>query len=180
MALSKLRVGHLFIIWELKQETPTPLVTSTKNITSTVSAIKYPIIFIFFLLFFHFEKFSDIVLWSSCFFVWCSLSFLDPWSYGTRWTWVWVNSGRWWWTGRPGVLRFMGLPRVGHDWATGLNWTELELQLLSYLERICYFFLEYFCLLKHLEVPWPICLSPAHSALFLYAFLLVFHLWFFF
>ena len=40
----------------------------------------------------------------------------------TRWTWVWVNSGSWWWTGRPGVLRFMGSRRVGHDWATGLNW----------------------------------------------------------
>ena len=42
----------------------------------------------------------------------------------TRWTWVWVNSRRWWWTVRPGVLRFMGLQRVGHDWATELNWTE--------------------------------------------------------
>ena len=42
----------------------------------------------------------------------------------TRWTWVWVNSGSWWWTGRPGMLRFMGLQRVGHDWATELNWTE--------------------------------------------------------
>ena len=41
----------------------------------------------------------------------------------TRWTWVWVNSGSWWWTGRPGVLRFMGLQRVGHDWATELNWS---------------------------------------------------------
>ena len=41
----------------------------------------------------------------------------------TRWTWVWVNSGSWWWTGRPGVLRFMGLQRVGRDWATELNWT---------------------------------------------------------
>ena len=40
----------------------------------------------------------------------------------TRWTWVWVNSGSWWWTGRPGVLRFMGLQRVWHDWATELNW----------------------------------------------------------
>ena len=39
----------------------------------------------------------------------------------TRWTWVWVNSGRWWWTGRPGVLWFMGLQRVGHDWVTELN-----------------------------------------------------------
>ena len=34
----------------------------------------------------------------------------------TQWTWVWVNSGSWWWTGRPGVLQFMGLQRVGHDW----------------------------------------------------------------
>ena len=41
----------------------------------------------------------------------------------TRWTWVWVNSGSWWWTGRPGVLLFMGSQRVGHDWATELNWT---------------------------------------------------------
>ena len=41
----------------------------------------------------------------------------------TQWTWVWVNSGSWWWTGRPGVLRFMGSQRVGHDWATELNWT---------------------------------------------------------
>ena len=42
----------------------------------------------------------------------------------TRWMWVWVNSGSWWWTGRPGVLRFMGSQRVGQDWATELNWTE--------------------------------------------------------
>ena len=40
----------------------------------------------------------------------------------TRWTWVWMNSGSWWWTMRPGVLRFMGSQRVGHDWATELNW----------------------------------------------------------
>ena len=42
----------------------------------------------------------------------------------TRWTWVWVNSGSWWWTGRPGVLQLMGSQRVRHDWATELNWTE--------------------------------------------------------
>ena len=41
----------------------------------------------------------------------------------TQWTWVWVNSGSWWWTGRPGVLQFMGSQRVGHDWATKLNWS---------------------------------------------------------
>ena len=44
----------------------------------------------------------------------------------TWWTWVWVSSGSWWWTGRSGVLQFMGLQRVEHDWATELNWTELN------------------------------------------------------
>ena len=43
----------------------------------------------------------------------------------TQWTWVWVDSGSWWWTGRPGVLQFMGSQRDGHDWATELNWTVL-------------------------------------------------------
>ena len=41
----------------------------------------------------------------------------------TQWKWVWINSGSWWWTGRPGMLRSMGSQRVGHDWATELNWT---------------------------------------------------------
>ena len=45
----------------------------------------------------------------------------------TRWTWVWVNSRSWWWTGTPGVLRFMGSQRVGHDWVTELNWTDAVL-----------------------------------------------------
>ena len=39
----------------------------------------------------------------------------------TRWLWVWVNSRSWWWTGRPGVLRFMGSQRGGHNWATELK-----------------------------------------------------------
>ena len=43
----------------------------------------------------------------------------------TQWTWVWVDSGIWWWTGRPGVLWFMGSQRVGHYWATKQNWTNL-------------------------------------------------------
>ena len=40
----------------------------------------------------------------------------------TQWAWVCVNSGSWWWTGRPGVLWFMGSQRVGNDWETELNW----------------------------------------------------------
>ena len=43
----------------------------------------------------------------------------------TRWTWVWVNFRSWWWTGRPGVLRFMGSQRVKHDWSTELDWCKI-------------------------------------------------------
>ena len=45
----------------------------------------------------------------------------------TQWTWVWVSSGSWWWTGKPGVLQSMGSERVGHDWVTGLNRTDTYL-----------------------------------------------------
>ena len=41
----------------------------------------------------------------------------------TQWTWVWVSSESWWWTGRPGVLQSMGSQRVGHHWVTELNLT---------------------------------------------------------
>ena len=40
----------------------------------------------------------------------------------TWWTWVWVNSRSWWWTGRPGVLQSMGVQRIRHNWAAELNW----------------------------------------------------------
>ena len=54
-----------------------------------------------------------------------------------RWTWVWVDSGSWWWTGRPGVLRFTGSQRVGHDWATELNWERaLEIKVPSKYEKV--------------------------------------------
>ena len=38
------------------------------------------------------------------------------------WTWVWASSGSWWWSGKPGMMQSMELQRVGHDWATELNW----------------------------------------------------------
>ena len=48
---------------------------------------------------------------------------LDGWMASrAQWTWVWVNSGSWWWTGRPAVLQSMGLQRAGHDCVTELNW----------------------------------------------------------
>ena len=58
------------------------------------------------------QLFSDFVTW---FYDWSGSMDMS----------FWVNSGSWWWTGRPGVLRFMGSQRVRHDWATELNWTGL-------------------------------------------------------
>ena len=55
----------------------------------------------------------------------------------TRMTWVSVNSGSWWWTGRPGVLQFMGLQRVAHDWATELNLTSFLLLLRKINLKSC-------------------------------------------
>ena len=46
----------------------------------------------------------------------------------TQWTWVWVSSGSWWWTGRPGMLQSMRLQRVRHDWMTELNWHQANLE----------------------------------------------------
>ena len=48
----------------------------------------------------------------------------------TSMEWVWVDSGSWWWTGRTGLLWFMGSQRVGHDWATELNWNEKIFQFV--------------------------------------------------
>ena len=69
----------------------------------------------------------------------------------TQWAWVWVNSGSWWWTGRPGVLRFMGSQRVRHDWATELNWTLFLVEIcpsslskVSWFLCICEYFLYIF------------------------------------
>ena len=58
---------------------------------------------------------------------WQRMRWLD--GITTQWTWVWVSSGSWWWTGKPGVLHSMGLQRFRPDWETDLNWTEC----LSYI-----------------------------------------------
>ena len=55
----------------------------------------------------------------------------------TQWTWVWINSGSWWWTGRPGMLQSMGLQRVRHDWATELNWIMYVLAKCLDLSAFC-------------------------------------------
>ena len=59
----------------------------------------------------------------------------------TQWTWVWVNSGSWWWTGRPGMLWCMGSKRVGHNWATKLGFfivSGLALKFLIHLNWFLY------------------------------------------
>ena len=86
----------------------------------------------------------------------------------TRWTWVWVNSGSWWWTGRPGVLRFMELQRIGHEWATELNWTD------SYsICDVVYLLVVLICISLVTNavnifscVYWPFCISSFKKCLF--------------
>ena len=60
----------------------------------------------------------------------------------TQWTWVWVNSGSWWWTGRPGVLQSMGSQRVGHDWVTELKCPDCarwQTRIIFILQKMYYF-----------------------------------------
>ena len=82
----------------------------------------------------------------------------DGWMESPTWfTWVWVNSRSWWWTGRPGVLRFMGSQRVGHT--ERLNWTELisgeviVVVVVRSLNRVSLF-----------AIPWTaVCQEPLSS-----------------
>ena len=53
---------------------------------------------------------------------WTRVSCIGDLASPTQWTWVWVNSGSWWWTGRPDVLQSMGSQRIGHNWTTKRNW----------------------------------------------------------
>ena len=66
----------------------------------------------------------------------------------TQYTWVWVNSGSWWWTGRPDVLWFMGSQRAGRYWEPKLNWMDLEIITLSeinQIERDKYYIISFIC-----------------------------------
>ena len=61
----------------------------------------------------------------------------------------WVNSVSWWWTGRLSVLQSMGLQRVGHDWATELNWLKAEWYSVVCIHHILVFPLSVGGLLGH-------------------------------
>ena len=54
----------------------------------------------------------------------------------TRWIWIWVSSGSWWWTGKPGMLQSMGSQKVRHDWVTKLiDWTDPKI-IVSLMETL--------------------------------------------
>ena len=96
----------------------------------------------------------------------------------TQCTWIWVNSRSWWWTGRPGVMLSMGLQRVGHGWATELNWTELTWFLffvLHVLISICSLS-SFFSRYVHVPLDtWTLC-RRAIMVVFLNVFNYQFHL----
>ena len=84
----------------------------------------------------------------------------------TQWTWAWVNSGSWWWTGRPGMLQSMGPQRVRHDWVTELNWI-LEFLVTvgkkkkKYLSALCLSETVKMTLCKLCHWYYPQCLNEA-------------------
>ena len=78
----------------------------------------------------------------------------------TRWTWVWVSSRSWWWTGKPGVLQSMGSQRAGHDWVTELtDWyghlSLSHLFVLSYRQSILTAYLSSHAILHSLRSDFP-------------------------
>ena len=96
----------------------------------------------------------------------------DGWmSSPTRWTWVSVSSGSWWWTGKPGMLQSMGLQRISHNWATELDWTDCMYTALLSGQEFIPSYCEYWWLItlnwfpfwafpstkgRHLPVSWPL------------------------
>ena len=68
----------------------------------------------------------------------------------TRWTWVWASSRCWWWTGKSGMLQSMGSQRVGHGWATELNWGTLRKNTWGFKSGLSHFWYQLFILyLRH-------------------------------
>ena len=68
----------------------------------------------------------------------------------TQWTWVWVNSGSWWWTGRPGVLQSMVLQKVRHNW---VNWTEHHLGSPHQCQYDSMMHNQFYCSSRHCTLP---------------------------
>ena len=73
-------------------------------------------------------------------------------------TWVWANSGRWWWTGKPGRLQSLGLQRVGHDLATEQQQNVVICFLLSILVK----FLTFKYVQECFRLFWTFCLPVCY------------------
>ena len=70
--------------------------------------------------------------WKDWCWIWSSNTLATWCEQLTQWTWVWASLGSWWLTGKPGMLLSTGSQRIGHDWATELNWCHfLNLFLLN-------------------------------------------------
>jgi len=83
-----------------------------------------------------------------------------------QWTWIWVGSGSWWWTEKPGVLHSMGSQRARHNRATELNWTGLcstsGFPVLHYTQSLLRFIsIEWVILSNHLILYYPLLLLPS-------------------
>ena len=72
----------------------------------------------------------------------------------TQWTWVWVNSGSWCWTGRPGVLQYMGSQRVGQDWATEQHFPTSGFQVSLWLSKASQLFISTSVSPTRLQMLW--------------------------
>ena len=79
----------------------------------------------------------------------------------TQWTWIWVNSGSWWWTGRPGVLWFMGSQRVRHNLATEMNC--IGFKISRYKSLIRYMFAGYFLPMWYMFINFPSVIFLKHK-----------------
>ena len=87
-------------------------------------------------------------------YLWLTEVEMAWWHHQLNGHWIWVNSRSWWWTGRPGMLQFMGLQRVGYDWATELNWfvSKVYVFLCMVWTKVPVSFFLYV-----VSCPWTIC-----------------------
>ena len=86
----------------------------------------------------------------------------------TRLKWVWIISGSWWWTGRPGVLQSMGSQTVGHNWATELNKSsklssKLLLSSINWHPRSCWCLLVSYFPIRAGERVSRVCMSQYYQ-----------------
>ena len=81
----------------------------------------------------------------------------------TQWTWVWVNSRSWWWTGRPGMLQYMGLQRVKHDWTELNSFIKHWHRYFKWIDSFCFQKISVLCIFYY----WPYFIGKETMAMIL-------------